>query len=92
MSAYVVLDIKVTDSGAVQRVQQTRCADDCRVRRPVLGSWRKDGGSGLRIAPSCSEFPATRVCKRWVESSEYYDARNLRQAAATTNAIVVEGV
>jgi uncharacterized protein (DUF1330 family) len=38
------------------------------------------------------EFPSVERAKSWWESSEYADAKALRQATATTQMIVVEGV
>ena len=38
------------------------------------------------------EFPSADQAKAWIDSPEYREARALRHATATTNAIVVEGL
>ncbi|HSN73956.1 MAG TPA: DUF1330 domain-containing protein [Anaerolineae bacterium] len=38
------------------------------------------------------EFPTAEQAKAWIDSPEYREARALRHATATTNAILVEGV
>lgn len=38
------------------------------------------------------EFDSVEQAKRWWDSDEYREARNLRQATADTQMIVVEGV
>lgn len=38
------------------------------------------------------EFPTAEQAKAWIDSPEYREARALRHATATTNAILVVGV
>ena len=38
------------------------------------------------------EFPTAEQAKAWIDSPEYREARALRHATATTNAILVEGI
>jgi uncharacterized protein (DUF1330 family) len=38
------------------------------------------------------EFPSADQAKAWIDSPEYREARALRHATATTNAILVEGL
>lgn len=38
------------------------------------------------------EFPSVAQARAWIDSPEYAPARRLRQAAAKSNIIVVEGV
>jgi len=38
------------------------------------------------------EFPTAEQAKAWIDSPEYREARALRHATATTNAILIQGV
>ena len=95
MPAYVVLDIAVTDPG---RFDEYR-----RLAPPAIaafgGRYLARGGKTEVLEGNWTpnrivvlEFPTPEQAKRWLESSQYREARALRHAAATTNAIVVEGV
>lgn len=95
MSAYVVLDIVVDDLD--------RYADYRKLAPPAIeqygGRYLARGGAAENLegdwAPNrivILEFESTDKAKEWLTSPEYREARALRHATATTNAIVVEGL
>lgn len=95
MTAYVVLDIEVTDPDKFARYRE--------LAPPAIaaygGRYIARGGAtelmeGFR-SPNrvvILEFPTVDRAKAWLESPEYREARALRQAAATTNAFVTQGL
>jgi uncharacterized protein (DUF1330 family) len=95
MPAYVILDISVADS--------VRYEEYKRLAPPVIaafgGKYLARGGRVEVLeggwAPGrivVLEFPSVQQAKAWLESPEYREARALRQMAATTRAIVVQGI
>jgi uncharacterized protein (DUF1330 family) len=95
MSAYVILDISVTDS--------VRYEEYKRLAPPAIaafgGKYLARGGKVEVLeggwAPGrivVLEFPAAEQAKAWLESPEYRAARALRHGAASTRAIVVQGI
>jgi uncharacterized protein (DUF1330 family) len=94
MSAYVILDIKVNDA--------ERFAEYKVLAPPAIaaygGRYLARGGATAVLEGAWPvnrlvilEFPALEIAKQWLDSPEYRQARALRQSAATTNAIVIEG-
>ena len=95
MAAYVVLDIRVTDAETFARYRE--------LAPPAIaaydGKYLARGGSAEMLEGSWTpnrivilEFPTVERARQWLESPEYREARALRQAAATTDAIVVQGL
>jgi uncharacterized protein (DUF1330 family) len=95
MPAYAIFDIVVTDS--------ERYEDYKKLAPPAIaaygGKYLVRGGrldvlegdwNPSRIV--VLEFPTAGQAKAWIDSPEYREARALRHATATTNAILVEGV
>ena len=94
MSAYVVVEVDVKDP--------ERYADYKTMVPASLevygGKFRVRGGSVENLEGAWSpsrfvilEFDSVEQAKRWWDSDEYREARNLRQATADTRMIVVEG-
>ena len=95
MTAYVVLDIDVTDP--VRFAQYRELA-------PIAlstygGKYLARGGDAQTLEGSWQpkrvvilEFASSERARQWFDSPEYRQARGLRLAAASTNAIVVQGV
>jgi uncharacterized protein (DUF1330 family) len=95
MTAYVILDIKVTDPEKFARYRELappaiaayggRYIARGGVTEVLEGSW-----SPNRVV--ILDFPSLERAKTWLESPEYREARALRQASTTTDAIVTEGL
>lgn len=95
MPAYIVVEIEVLDA--------ERYEDYKRMVAPSLaaydGRFLVRGGRAETLegdwAPKrlvVLEFPSVERAKEWWSSSEYADAKALRQATARTQMLVVEGV
>lgn len=95
MSAYVIVDITITDPAGYERYKAL-AADTVAVyggryvarggRTEILeGDWNP-----ARVV--ILEFESIARARQWLESPEYRDARRLRHATSRTNMIVVEGV
>ena len=94
MSAYVILDIEVTDPVVYEeyKKQSTGAAAAFGGRFVVRGG-KAEVWEGERT-PSrvvVLEFPSVARAKEWYESDLYRPARALREASARTSMIVVEG-
>ncbi len=94
MSAYLVVEVDVKDP--------ERYADYRTMVPPTLelygGKFLVRGGAVETLEGNWEpsrvvviEFDSVQMAKRWWDSDEYREARNLRQATAETNMIVVEG-
>lgn len=95
MSAYVILDIEVTDPVGYEDYKQ--------LAPPALalygGKYLARGGKTENLegdwTPSrlvILEFPNVEQAKAWINSPEYAPARALRLKYAKNQTIVVEGV
>jgi uncharacterized protein (DUF1330 family) len=95
MTAYVVLDLKVTDPDAFARYRE--------LAPPAIaaygGRYIARGGATEVMEGSWElnrvvmlEFPTVEKAKAWLESPEYREARALRHASAKTNAFVTQGL
>jgi uncharacterized protein (DUF1330 family) len=95
MAAYVIANLEVTDPVRYaeyrQQVPATVAAYGGRFlvcggeHEVVEGDW-----SPRRLV--VLEFPSLAQARRWYESEEYRGPKAIRLAAASTNAIIVEGV
>jgi uncharacterized protein (DUF1330 family) len=95
MPAYVVADLHWTDQDA--RAQYGARAREVLARyegryivaggapRPLEGDWQP---SALAVI----EFPSAEHARRWYDSVEYRPLRALRNAGATVDAILVDGI
>lgn len=95
MAAYVILDIEVTDPAlydeykklapaAVTAYGGKYLARGSRVEA-LEGDWQPSRVVVL-------EFPTCEQAHAWADSPEYAPAKALRQRAATTRAILLQGV
>lgn len=95
MSAYVVVDIEVVDSEQYETYKL--------LAPPAItqygGRYVARGGQVETLEGTWSptrlvilEFPSVEQAKSWWNSVEYAEAKALRQAAARTQMIVVEGL
>lgn len=95
MAAYVILDIKVSDVEQFAKYRE--------MAPPVIaaydGKYLARGGTTEVLEGSWTpnrvvvlEFPTVDRAKQWLHSPEYREARALRHSAASSNAIVVQGV
>ncbi len=95
MTAYVVVDIDVTDPKGYEEYK--------RLAPPAVelygGSYIARGGRTETLEGEWSpkrlvilQFESIQQAKKWLNSSEYSRARELRHTYATSNMVVVEGV
>lgn len=95
MSAYVVLDIEVTDPAGYE--------DYKKLAPPALalygGKYLARGGKVETLEGDWNpsrlvilEFPSVEQAKAWINSPEYAPARELRHKYAINRTVVVEGV
>jgi uncharacterized protein (DUF1330 family) len=95
MAAYVIVDIEVTDP--VQYETYKRMAASTVTAHG--GRYIVRGGRAERLEGTwvprrvvVLEFPSMEQARTWWSSDSYRPARDLRQTAATTQMILVEGV
>jgi len=95
MSAFVILDITVTDPELFEQYKQRAPA----TIEAFGGKYLARGGHAEALEGDWMpnrivilEFESTETAKKWLDSPEYCDARAMRQQAATSNTIVVDGV
>ena len=95
MTAYVLVDIEIQDPA---RYEQYKA-----LAPPAIaahgGRYLARGGRTEVLEGTWSprravilEFPSVEKAKAWWASAEYAEGKALRQACATTNMIIVEGV
>ena len=94
MPAYMILDIDVTDPEGYTAYRERSGATS----EPFGGRFLVRGGDPQTFegdwAPSrivVLEFPSAERARAWYESPEYQEILPLRQANATSRAILVEG-
>ena len=95
MAAYIVTDIKVTDSG---RYEDYRALSGESVAH-FGGRFIVRGGAHETIEGDWHpnrvviiEFPSAERAREWWASPEYEEAKAIRHAAADSRMILVEGV
>jgi uncharacterized protein (DUF1330 family) len=95
MSAYVILDIEVTDPAGYE--------DYKKLGPPTValygGKYIARGGQSANLEgdwhPSrivMLEFPSVEQARAWIDSPEYAPARALRHKYANSKTIIVEGL
>ncbi len=94
MKAYVIVDVTINDP--VQYEQYKKLTPGSLV--PYDGKFIVRGGQTERLEGSWEpgrivvlEFPSAQQARNWWSSVEYAPAKALRQSAATTQMILVEG-
>ena len=95
MAAYIVVDLEITDAEGFARYREMVPA----TLEAYGGRYLVRGGELETLEGSWHpprfvvlEFESVEQAKRWWDSEEYREARDLRQATAKTQMIVVEGV
>jgi len=95
MSAYIVVQVDIKDPEGFARYRDMVPA----TLEPFGGRFLARGGAIEVLEGDWQpprfvilEFESVDQAKRWWDSDEYREARDLRQATANTKMIVVEGV
>jgi len=95
MSAYVVVEVEITDPERFKDYQAMVPATIA----AFGGKYLVRGGEVETLEGSWNpsrvvvlEFESVEQAKRWWDSDDYREARDLRQATSNTNMIVVQGV
>jgi uncharacterized protein (DUF1330 family) len=94
MSAYVVVEVCITDEEEYERYKPLASASieahggRYKVRGGTVDSLEGDAVEGRVVV---LEFPDLERARRWYGSEEYRDALRLRQAAARSRLFIVDG-
>jgi uncharacterized protein (DUF1330 family) len=95
MSAYIVVEVEVHDANRYEDYKAMVPPS----LEPFGGKFLVRGGKVETLEGAWApkrfvlvEFPSVERAKAWWASSEYAQAKALRQATATTQMVVVEGV
>jgi uncharacterized protein (DUF1330 family) len=94
MPAYVIADVKVTNSAGYEPYRPLAAASIARfggrfVVRGGQAELLEGAGAPERIV--VIEFPDADTARRWYNSDEYQQALKIRQANSTGRLILVEG-
>lgn len=95
MAAYVAVEITVKDAETYERYKQLAPPSIAAYGGRYLvrgGKTKTLEGSWLPSRFVILEFPNAQQARAWWESPEYAPAKALRQANASTEMILVEGV
>jgi len=95
MSAYIIVDIEVTDPVQYEDYKKLAAA----TVEAYNGRYVVRGGTAERLEGDWMpkrvvvlEFPTLARAKEWWASEDYAPAKAMRHASATSNMIVVEGM
>lgn len=95
VAAYIIVDIKVEDPARYEQYKKLAAATVA----AYGGRYMVRGGATETLEGDWSpnrlvvlEFPTVARAKEWWASEEYRPARDMRDASATSQMIVVEGV
>ena len=95
MSAYIIVEIEVTDRDDYERYKAMAPSSiDRHDGRYIVRGGRCEALEGA-WAPSrlvVLEFPSAEQARAWWSSEEYREAKALRQRCARTRMILIEGV
>ena len=95
MAAYVIVDIEVLNPETYGTYKQMVPASLAKFQGKFLvrrGKTETLEGDWLPKRLVILEFPSVDRAKAWWDSSDYAEAKKVRQASAKTKMIVVEGV
>ena len=95
MVAYVINDMVVTDPALLEDYKKLSPATVARHGGRFLARGGRVEALEGDWSPSrivVIEFPSVEQARAWIDSPEYEPAKQLRQRAATSRLIVVEGV
>ena len=94
MPAYLIVDLTVTDPGAFEEYRRQVPA----TLQRYGGRYLVRGGAHERLEGDWKpnrivviEFPTKDAARQWYDCEEYRGPKALRQRAAVTNLILVEG-
>lgn len=94
MPAYVVVDIEVTNPSLYERYKELAGATVAKHG----GKYLARGGATTVLEGSWQpkrlvvlEFPSVEKAKAWWASSDYSEAKDIRQKSAKTSMVIVEG-
>lgn len=95
MTAYIILDIEVTDPAGYEEYKKLAppsvpLYSGKYIARGGKTETAEGGWQSERIV--LLEFPSTEKARAWLASPEYAPARALRQRYAKSKAIIVEGL
>lgn len=95
MTAYVIVDIEVTDPEGYK--EYIKMATE--TVKLFSGKYIARGGHNETLEGEWQarrlvilEFPSVELAKTWLDSPEYAPARKIRHQHARTNMVLVEGV
>ncbi len=95
MAGYVIADVNVTNAAAYEEYRQLVPASI----QKYGGKYLVRGGQHERLEGTWTpsrlvviEFASVEQARRWYLSDEYRRAKEVRQRAALSNVIIVEGV
>ena len=95
MSAYVIIDINITDPVRYEEYKT--------LATPTVelygGKYIARGGTTEILEGSWApgrlvilEFESVEQAKKWLDSTEYHEPRRIRHETAVSNMVVIEGV
>lgn len=94
MAAYIIVDINITDAEAYEGYKKLTPASlklyqgEFVIRGGMTEILEGDWQPGRIVV---LKFPDAELARQWWNSPEYTPAKEIRQAAAHTNMILVEG-
>lgn len=95
MKAYIIVDVKITDPELFEEYKKQTPAS----LLPYGGKFMARGGSVETLEGDWTpgrivilEFPSEKNARDWWNSKEYSPAKLIRQRAANTQIILVDGV
>lgn len=94
MAAYFIVDIDIKDMHQMQEYREAvpRTIRKYRGRYLVRGGrWELVEGHWQPKRVVVLEFPSLEQAKRWYHSEDYRELKAQRQAASSSNVILVEG-
>lgn len=95
MKAYALLDLQITDQERFLEYQKVAPATVAQYDGKFIvkgGHTTKHEGDWAPSRLVVIEFPSRARAEEWLNSEEYQKATLLRQAAAKTNIILVDGI
>jgi uncharacterized protein (DUF1330 family) len=95
MAAYFIVDIEIKDADGMQEYRDAVPATIQKYGGRYLvraGKWEALEGSWRPKRVVVLEFPSVEQAKRWYDSEEYRRLKTQRQAASSSNVVLVEGL
>jgi len=95
MSAYLIVDLEITDADVIQEYARQAPAVIQKYGGKYLvrgGAWEALEGDWRPKRVVVLEFPSVAQAKRWYDSDDYKKLKDMRRKAAKSNVILVEGM